>query len=267
MKELDNQVAIVTGASRGLGKDIAIGFAQYGAAVLVAARSETEKGGLPGTIHETAEIIRQKGGRSLAVQTDVTSEESVSRMVNKAIEAFGRIDILVNNAGIAVYMPAVEMPLKRWDLVMRVNLYGTFLCTKAVLPHMMQRRAGSIINISTCGRNTIDPASLVEGPVRGISAYEAAKGGIEHFTAALAIELSEYNIAVNCLKPEHGVATEGLKHLFPERDWSGWASSETMVKAAIFLALQNGSGVNGLVTGAEELAALHAGAIPWRNGS
>jgi citronellol/citronellal dehydrogenase len=263
MKELAGMVAIVTGASRGLGRDMAVGLAEYGATVVVAARTETEKDGLPGTIHRTAEQIRSKGGKGLAMLTDVTSEESVSQMVQKTLDAFGRIDILVNNAGIAYYIPIVDMPLKRFDLTMRVNLYGTFLCTRAVLPQMIKQQAGSIINISTHGSRTIEPARSEERPAPGITTYEAAKGGVEHFTMALAAELSEHNIAVNCIKPERGIATEGMKYWFPDRDWSGWATSEAMMKAAAFLAKQDASGVNGLVITAEELAELHAGAFPW----
>jgi NAD(P)-dependent dehydrogenase (short-subunit alcohol dehydrogenase family) len=199
------------------------------------------------------------------VPTDVTSEESVSKLVQKTMDAFGGIDILVNNAGIAFYTPIVDLPLKRWDLTMRVNLYGAFICTRAVLPQMIKQKAGSIINISTHGSRTIDPSRITEGPVLGLTAYETAKGGVEHFTAALAAELSEYNIAVNCIKPERGVATEGMRYWFPDRDWSGWASSEAMVKAAVFLARQDASGVNGLVITAEELAELHAGAFPWHD--
>jgi citronellol/citronellal dehydrogenase len=263
MKDLIGKVAIVTGASRGLGRDIAIGLAKYGAAVVVTARTEIEKDSLPGTIYKTVEQIQEIGGKSLAVPMDVTSEESVLHSVQRTLDTFGRIDILVNNAGVAFYMPTVDMPLKRWDLVMRVNLYGTFLCTKAVLPYMIKQKTGRIINISTHGNRTVDPDRLTKGPERGITAYETAKGGVEHFTTGLAAELSEHNIAVNCIKPERGVATEGLKYWFKASDWSGWASSEAMVKAAVFLATQNASSVNGLVITAEELAELHAGAFPY----
>lgn len=262
MKDLKGKVAIVTGASRGLGRDIALGLAEYGAAVVVAARTEAEKGSLPGTIHKTAELIKEKGGRALAVVVDVTGEESVVNMVQKTLDAFGRIDILVNNAGIGYFSPVAELPLKRWDLVMRVNLYGTFLCTRAVLPHMIKQKSGSIVNISTHGRHTIEPDKEAGG-MQGIVAYETAKGGVEHFTEALAAEVSEHNIAVNCVKPEYGIATEGMQYLFPGRDWSKWASPEAMVKAVAFLASQDASGVNGTVTKAEELAELHAGAFPY----
>lgn len=263
MKKLAGKVGIVTGASRGLGKDIAMGLAKHGTAVVIAARTTKEKNGLPGTIHETAEQIKKMGGRSLAVYTDITSEESVDLMVQKTLEEFGRIDILVNNAGVAIYTPTVDMPLKRWELVIRVNLNGVFICSKAVLPHMLQQKSGSIINVTTHGHRTIDPAKMSGEPLLPCAAYEASKGGVEHFTTALAAELSAFNIAVNCIKPEYGVATEGMKFWYPERDWSGWASPDAMVNAAIFLAMQDGSGLNGIVMTAEELGELHAGTFPW----
>jgi len=264
MKNLEGKVAIVTGSSRGLGRDIAIGLGRYGAYVTVAARTVTEREGLPGTIYKTVEQIEQVGGKGIAVHTDVTNEESVQHMVQKTLDEFGRIDILVNNAGIAYYIPTVEMPLKRWDLTFRVNLYGTFICSKTVLPQMLCQRSGSIINISTHGRRTVNPRRFTEAHFHAV-AYEAAKGGVEHFTTALAAELSRHNITVNCIKPEYGVATEGMKFWFPNRDWSGSAPSETIVKATIFLASRDASGVNGVVITAEELAELHAAAFPWSN--
>ena len=144
------KVAIVTGASRGIGKAIALGFAKEGAKVVVAARSETapnEK--LPGTIHETVAEIEKLGGEAIAVRCDVTDEASVAAMVEAALQRFGRIDILVNNAAIDFPFPAREMPLKRWDIVLKVNATGPFLCAKAVLPSMIAQGGGSIVNITS----------------------------------------------------------------------------------------------------------------------
>lgn len=126
--KLEGKVCIVTGSSRGIGKAIAVGFAREGASAVAAARTETETERLPGSIHKTAEEIRSLGGHVLAVRCDVTSEEEVEEMVRKTLEEFGRIDILVNNAAVAYYAPLLEMPFKRWDPVLRVNLKGTFLC-------------------------------------------------------------------------------------------------------------------------------------------
>src|SRR5512146_1803178 len=125
---LKGRVAIVTGASRGLGKSMALGLAREGAAVIVAARTEDTDPKKPeGTIFSTAEEIKAIGGASLAVRCDVTSEEEVERMVQATLKEFGTIDILVNNAGIAFAAPVWELPLKRWELILRVNLTGAFI--------------------------------------------------------------------------------------------------------------------------------------------
>ncbi|MEI9479414.1 MAG: SDR family NAD(P)-dependent oxidoreductase, partial [Deltaproteobacteria bacterium] len=124
--KLKGKVAIVTSASRGLGKAMALGLAREGAAVVVAARTETEIEGLEGTIHTTAEEIRALGGHCLAVKCDVTREDQIAAMVSTAIRRFGSVDVLINNAGIAYPAPIWGMPLKRWELVVRVNLTGAF---------------------------------------------------------------------------------------------------------------------------------------------
>ena len=133
MMKLEGKVAIITGASRGLGKAFALDFAREGADIVVAARTGTE-GKLPGTIHQTAEEVRALGARVLPVRCDVTRQESVDETIQKAFQTFGRVDILVNNAGVAWWPPITETPLKRFELVMRVNLIGAFLMVKAVLP-------------------------------------------------------------------------------------------------------------------------------------
>ncbi|MEW6376289.1 MAG: SDR family NAD(P)-dependent oxidoreductase [Thermodesulfobacteriota bacterium] len=250
--KLKAKVAIITGASRGLGKAIAIGLAKEGAATIVAARTEKETKALPGTIHRTAEEIRNLGGRSLPVRCDITQEEDVKQMVHKTLEEFGQVDILVNNAGIAFPAPVWEMPLKRWELVLRVNLTGTFLCTKAVLPEMMERRRGCIINISS-----IQATYRAIRPARTGIAYGVSKAGIERFTWGVAAEVGKFNIAVNCVKPRGSVRTEGMEWLNPDADRSQWDSPERLVRAVVFLAGQDASGVTGLVATDEEICAWH----------
>ena len=137
---LKGKVAIVTGGSRGLGKAIAIGFSQQGATVVIAARTEEAHKELPGTIYQTVEEINALGLDALAVRCDVTNEDSVNAMVRKALDVFGHIDVLVNNAGIAFYYPILDTPLKRWELVLKVNVTGAFLCSKAILPHMIEQQ-------------------------------------------------------------------------------------------------------------------------------
>jgi len=246
--KLSGKVAIVTGSSRGLGKAIAMGLAREGADVVIAARTETE-GKLPGTIYKTAEEIQALGYRAIPVKCDVTNEQSVSDMVHKALTEFGHIDILVNNAGVAYPYSIAETPLKRWELVLRVNLTGAFLCTRAVIPEMIKQRRGSIINISSLAAN------LREGePVFTGLAYGIAKAGLDRFTWGLAAELRQHNIAVNAIKPTRVVDTEGMRFVAVDVDKTNWVSPKKMVKCAIFLATQDANGITGLVTTDEELS-------------
>src|SRR4030042_1640158 len=244
--KLKGKVAIVSGASRGLGHDFALDFAKEGAHVAVAARTESE-GKLPGTIYKTADEIRALGARALPIRCDVTSEESVNEMVQKTIKEFGRIDILVNNAAVAWWPPITETPLKRFELVLRVNLIGAFLCVKAVLPTMIKQKSGSIINISSYAANK---------RVRGFSgiSYGVSKAALERFTWGLAAELGQYNIAVNAIKPLKVIGTEGIvAQAGSDADRSDWQTSELMVKACTFLAAQDVNGITGIVASGGEV--------------
>ena len=250
--KLSGKVAIVTGSSRGIGKAIAIGFAREGANVVVAARTETDSEKLPGTIYKTADEIQALGGSALPIKCDVTNEQSVNDMVQKALGEFGHVDILVNNAGVAFYSPVIETPLKRWELVLRVGLTGVFLCSKAVLPKMIEQKGGSIINISSLAA---DQRVLSEVPT-GV-AYAVAKAGLDRFTWGLAEEVGQYNIAVNAVKPAGVIDTEGMRLWLPDADKSQWESPEKMVKCAIFLAGQDAKGVTGTVATDEEFCIWH----------
>ncbi|MFQ5825930.1 MAG: SDR family NAD(P)-dependent oxidoreductase [Dehalococcoidia bacterium] len=264
--KLAGRVAIVTGSSRGIGKGMALGFAREGARVVVAARTETPQERLPGTIIQTAAEIEAMGEKALPIRCDVADEESVENMVQKAVGEWGRIDILVNNAASGSYLPFQETSLKLWDRVVAVNLRGTFLCTKLVLPHMIERVGGSIINISSVGAGSIFSQSVSktrsEPTLMGIP-YSVTKAGIERLSVGLAAEVGRHNIAVNALKPARPVLTEALKLFLPDADWSQWVSPEGMVRAAIFLAMQDARGVTGSVATDEELILRHGlGAEP-----
>ena len=139
--DLKDKVAIVTGASRGIGKAIALGLAGEGVKVVVAARSESPRPGLPGTIHATVEAIQAIGGTALAVACNVREEESILAMVRQTMDAFGRVDVLVNNAGIGSYRSLLESSVKEWDLVMDIDLRAPFICCQAVVPHMIDQGA------------------------------------------------------------------------------------------------------------------------------
>ncbi len=248
--KLKDKVAIITGASRGLGKILALNFAREGARVVVAARTEVENERLPGTIYQTVESIKAAGGDALAVKCDVTSEESIIEMVTRALQAYGHVDILVNNAGTAVPQPIKDLTLKRWELVLKVNLTGAFLCSKAVLPGMMERQRGSIINVTS-----IDAIGRSSG-FTGVG-YGVSKAALERFTYSLASEVGQYNIAVNALKPREGIATEGLLAVSRGAGRERWDTPDKFIKAALFLANQTAAGVTGVVASDEEFCLWH----------
>ena len=235
-----------------MGKAIALGFAKEGARVVVAARTEAESNQLPGTIRETAEEIRALGLEALPARCDVTDEQSVSQLVRVTVEKFGRIDVLVNNAGIAFYYPILETPLKRWELVIKVNLIGAFLCAKAVLPQMIKQKCGSIINISSLAADERD-----EGTVPTGVAYAVSKAGLDRFTLGLATEVGKYNIAVNAVKPHCVVDTDGMRLWQPNADRSSWQSADRMVQAMILLANQDSQGITGTIATDREICTWH----------
>ena len=184
--KLNGKVALVTGASRGIGEGIALALAQEGADVVIVARASKEK------LNKVARSIEDCGRRSLPILADVSKAEEVSSMVEETLKEFKKIDILVNNAGIIRISPLVEMAEAEWDEVLDVNLKSVFLCSKAVVPHMIKQKSGKIINVSSTGGKTGWPL---------ITHYCASKFGIIGFTQSLAKEVGMHNITVNALCP------------------------------------------------------------------
>lgn len=252
LPRLDGRVAIVTGASRGIGRNMALALADAGAAVVIAARSTEENPRLPGTIHSVAARIAAAGGTALALPCDVTSEDSVAAAVAATLERFGRIDCLINNAGVMSLARTEQTPLKRWDLVLRVNLTGTFLFTKAVLPVLRARQSGSLVAITTNGVLMTDAARS-----GGSNPYWVSKAAVERLYAGLASELAPDGIAVNCLAPSGVVLTEGWQlasggATIPEEYVE---APELMGEAAVLLAAQDARGITGRVLYSRELLA------------
>jgi citronellol/citronellal dehydrogenase len=192
MSELAGKVAIVTGASRGIGRAIALGLARAGCPVVIAAKSTTSTEKLPGSIFTVAAEVEALGAQALPVQIDVRDENQIEAMAARTRERFGRIDILVNNAGALWWKPVQQTPARRFDLVMGVNARAAFLCARAVLPAMIEQRAGHILNLSP-------PLDLAMVP--GRVAYAISKLGMTLLTHGLAEELRPHNIAVNSLWP------------------------------------------------------------------
>lgn len=200
---LDGKTAVVTGAGRGIGETIALVLAEAGADVVVSSRTLSE-------VEETADRIKAMGRQALAIRTDVTSSEEVDAMVAKALETFGKIDIQVNNAGQIIKLPMVPYPdeiLKpqqvnrvadtpltdeEWQRIIDVNLTGVFYCCRAVGPHMLERRYGKLINVSSVYGSVADPL---------VSAYNASKAGVSMLTRVLALEWAKYGVCVNAIGP------------------------------------------------------------------
>src|SRR5690349_11226920 len=148
MATLGGRVAIITGASRGIGRAIALGLAREGCHVVIAAKSTTSTEKLPGSIFSVAQEVEALGAQALPVQIDVRDDRQIEAMVARTLERFGRIDLLVNNAGALHWQPLLETPAKKFDLVMSVNARAACLCARAVLPAMIAQRWGHIVNMS-----------------------------------------------------------------------------------------------------------------------
>jgi NAD(P)-dependent dehydrogenase (short-subunit alcohol dehydrogenase family) len=224
------QVALITGASRGIGAATAIEFARRGAAVAVLGRStEASPSRIPGTLEAVVREVEEAGGRAIAVAADVRHEEEVATAVERTLAEFGRIDVLVNNAAYFFAAPFHEMPLSRWDLAFDVNLRGAVVCTQAVLGAMLEQKSGRIINVSS---------GAAADYFEGMSAYAASKAGLEALTRYLAAELASHGIGANALRIDSAVATEGARFLNPDGDYSGWATAEDAARAIAWMAEQ-----------------------------
>jgi len=255
--KLEGKVAIVTGSSRGIGKQISLTFAKEGARVAVVARTEKEgTSKLPGTIHQTVAEIRALGGTAMPLRIDLTVDADIENMAKRVLDEWGRIDVLVNNAAANLNAFVIDLPVKYWDLMMRVNLRGTFLCTKAVLPAMIEQNSGSIICMSS-------PAAKRKAPP-GEVCYSITKAGIELFAWGLSSEVKQHNIAVNDLYPTAGVATDGFKTVFKNRNYTDevlktMKTPEQIAEAALWLAQQTAATCTGHSLSDDEVRAFAEG--------
>ncbi len=235
--DLSGKTAIVTGGSRGIGKAISLALAQAGANIVIAARSEEEPPSLPGTIYKTAEEIKVLGGKALPVRCDVTVSGEVENMVEKAVSTYGAIDILVNNAGVLHGATFLETEISDFDNIWRVNVWGVFLCTRAVLPIMIQRKRGSIINISS---------GLADSTHPGNNAYSASKAGLNRMMIKLAVEVAEYNIAINLLYPGM-IRSEGQLIRAPANITDSLPPTSIVGPPAVWLAAQDAASYTGKI--------------------
>jgi 3-oxoacyl-[acyl-carrier protein] reductase len=237
MFALTDRVAIVTGASRGIGRAIALALARQGARVVAAARGDHAEG--------VAAEIAAAGGQAVAAPVDVTEASAVAALVALALERFGRVDVLVNNAGITRDQLMLRMKPEDWDAVVRTNLTAAFTCAQAVLRPMLRQRGGRIISIGSV---------VGQAGNAGQANYAATKAGLIGFSKALALEVASRGITVNVVAP--GLIETDMTRALPEEARAGWAGKvplgrigapEDVASAVCFLASDEASYITGQV--------------------
>lgn len=217
--DLDGRVALITGASRGVGAATARALAEAGCHVACAARStQASPGRVEGTLDETVAAVEATGRRALAVPVNLTDDDAVAAMVTRVHEEFGRVDILVNNAGVVDFSD-LDVDLRRFDKTMGVNLRAPLIATREVQPIMSEQRSGAILNISSLAAILPQPGSL---------SYGIAKAGVERLTMEAARVLAPAGVSVNCLRIDVAVASEGFTANTPDIDHSGWEHPDTV---------------------------------------
>ena len=258
MGKLDGRVVIVTGASRGIGAEIARVFAAEGGKVICSARTVKEgTHPLEGSLEKTIADIQAADGEATAVAANVSLTEECEHLVQETRRIYGPPDVLVNNAALTYYYPVKDFPLNRWMRSWAVNFHAPFILSKLVLEDMIPRKSGSIINISSGaavgpGRGPYPTDGSAE---RGGTCYGAEKAALERFTQGLAHEVYQYGISVTCVSPSQIVPTPGtvFHKLVSGMDDPRGEPPELMAKAALLLATEPVDNVTGRVTYSQEI--------------
>lgn len=206
MESLKGKTLFITGASRGIGKAIALKAAADGANIVVVAKTTEPKPNLPGTIHTAADEIREAGGEALAVKTDIRFEDQVQQAVDAAVDRFGGIDVCINNASAIQLSSTLDVSMKRFDLMHHVNARGTFMVSKLCLPHLLEADNPHILNMSP-------PLNMEPRWFGSHLAYTMAKYGMSMCVLGMAEEFKSKGVAVNALWPKTAIATAAVKNL------------------------------------------------------
>ena len=257
MGRLDDKVVIVTGASRGIGKDIAVLFAAEGGKVICAART-VEEGTHPleGSLNTTIQEIRDAGGEATAAAANISLPEDCEALVQAARDTYGPVDVLVNNAALTYFIPVKDYPLNRWVRSWAVNFHAPFILSQLVLEDMIPRGSGSIVNISSGaaigpGRGPYEDVP----PNSGGTCYGAEKAALERFSQGLAQEVYEHGISVTAVSPSQVVPTPGtvFHNLVTGIDDPRGEHPELMAKASLLLATEPAEEVSGRVTYSQQI--------------
>jgi citronellol/citronellal dehydrogenase len=209
MPTLKGKTVFISGASRGIGREIALKFAADGANVVVTGKTADPHPKLKGTIHDTAQEVERAGGKALAIQLDIRDEAAVETAVRRTVEQFGGVDVLVNNASAISITGTMATPAKRFDLMHQINARGTYVCSQACIPHLSKSQNPHILTLSP-------PLNLDAKWFKNHLAYTMAKYGMSMCTLGLAAELKPHGIAVNSLWPRTTIATAAVETFFPQ---------------------------------------------------
>ena len=258
MGKLDGKTAIVTGASRGIGEEIAKVFAREGAKVICVARTLKEGDHqLAGSLETTVAAIQSEGGEAAAIDSNISEAEQCQSLVKEAREMYGPIDVLVNNAALMYPLPTKDYPINRWMRSWAVNVHAPFMLSQLVLEDMIAKKSGSIVNISSGaatgpGRGPYPEAT---GAGNRSSAYGMQKAALERFTQGLAQEVYEHGISVTAFSPSQFVPTAGsmFAQQRKEVDPDTTETTEMMAKAALLLATEPLDKVTGRVTYSQQI--------------
>ncbi len=225
MRSLKNKVIFITGASRGIGREIALRAAKDGAKIIVAAKTATPHPVLEGTIYSVAEEITMLGGEALPIMLDVRDEAQLESAVKQTIEAYGGIDILVNNASAINLSSTADIPMKRFDLIFSVNVRATFMCSKYFVPYLKGAENPHILNLSP-------PLNMNAKWFKNHLAYTMSKYGMSMCTLGMAEEFKQDGIAVNSLWPKTIIATAAVENNFPKQFYQASRKPSIMADAA-----------------------------------
>lgn len=237
MSTLSGKTLFITGASRGIGRTIALRAARDGANIAIASKSSEPNPKLAGTIHSVAAEVEAAGGKALALKCDIREEDQVLAAVAATVDAFGGIDILVNNASAIWLRGTLDTPMKRYDLMQQVNARGSFLCAQACLPHLLEASNPHILSLAP--PPSLDPKWW--GPHTG---YTLAKMGMSFVTIGLAAEFGPRGVAVNALWPRTIIATDAL-NMIPGIDMAGCRKPEIVADAAHAVLVRDAAGFHG----------------------